>query len=361
MAKRFRIQKRLPIEDFMMFLALFFVSSYALLEHVSISIALFSAVKMPLLYGGGVFMIPYVLKILSSLRKKKFFYIFLSLILLFIMLWLSANSNKNTTFGTVAERMTVRLVLYLTELFFLMIWASEKGKGDFVIRFLFGYVFVLVVATDFLLLTKLVVFHNGRFETYLVGNKFTVSYMHMNLLALWFVKNNGRFHFWQKSKVLAILAASVVIIVSIYVDCITGLLGCLALIWLFASINTPFERKIMRLTSPTILTLVLAASVIFPFVAQSIVSIPFIESLLESVLGRSDTLTGRLNIFEVFSLRMGNRWLWGYGYGNGNAISEAIFGYANAQNAILYWVLQAGVLVTGSLILLILLIFRQLS
>ena len=58
---------------------------------------------------------------------------------------------------------------------------------------------------------------------------------------------------------------------------------------------------------------------------------------------------------------MQGNWLWGFGYGNGNAIAQAIFGYANAQNAVLYWVLQTGVLATAGLILLFLSIFGQLS
>ena len=86
-----------------------------------------------------------------------------------------------------------------------------------------------------------------------------------------------------------------------------------------------------------------------------------VKTFLEDVLGRSSTLTGRINIFELFVRRMEGNWLWGYGFGNGSYIAQAIFGYANAQNAILDWIMQAGVWATGGLLGLILMIFRQLS
>jgi phosphatidylserine synthase len=41
--------------------------------------------------------------------------------------------------------------------------------------------------------------------------------------------------------------------------------------------------------------------------------------------------------------------MWGYGFGNGNTVSMVKFGYANAQNALLHWILQTGVLTTGLL------------
>ena len=361
MTKRVRISNRIPLEEVMMFMTLFFASSYALLEHVSVSIPFFSMLKLPLLYAGAFFLFPYFFRNARNLLLKKYFYIFLSLLLFFALLWMSALNTRNTRFGSTAVHYSWRLTLYFIELFSVMIWMAEHGKVDTVIRFLFGYILVLVIATDVLLLTKIMTFYNGRFETYLIGNKFTVSYMHMNLLALWFIKNNGRFRLWQKSKLLTVLAASVVVIVAIYIDCMTGVLGCLALIALFAALNTPFERKILRLSSPGVLVLFLVASVLFPFISHSIVSVPFVRNLLENILGRSDTLTGRLNIFDIFTMRMQGNWLWGFGYGNGNAIAQAIFGYANAQNAVLYWVLQTGILATAGLILLFLSIFGQLS
>ena len=54
-------------------------------------------------------------------------------------------------------------------------------------------------------------------------------------------------------------------------------------------------------------------------------------------------------------------WLWGCGVGNGNAAAIWLFGYDNAQNAVLQWLLQTGVFVTGLLCGLMLVVFHQLS
>lgn len=358
---RIKVQRRFSLENILMTMALFFVASYALLEHVSISIPLFSSLKFPLVYLGGLCILPYLFKILSSLRKKKFFYPFLMTLLLFAILGLSAYFNKDTIYGSAPMRHTVRFILFWLELFLLMVWVAETGRCEFTTRFVFWYVLILVLITDFLLLTRIIVFKSGNFETYLIGTKFTVSYLHMDLLVLWFVKNKGAYHFWKKSKVLAILLAVAIIAISVYVDCITGLLGSIALIWLFTSLDAPIQKKLLRLKSPALLLFVLLASVFFAFAAQSIVSIPAVRAFLNEILGRSGTLTGRLNIYEVFIRKMEGKWLWGYGFGNSGYVSTAIFGYTNAQNAVLDWILQAGILTTGTLVGLILMVFRQLS
>ncbi len=358
---RIRIPKRVPAEYVMMCLVLFFVSSYALLEHVSVPIAVFSVVKLPLLYAGGICMLAGWRIVFPNLRKKRYFYIFCVLFTLCFLLVLSAGNNRLTSIGESPYRATFRLVLFLLELFLLMVWVSETGRGDKVINFLFWYVLVLVLATDFLLLSRLIVFRSGRTEYFLIGTKFTVSYMHMNLVTLWFIRNNGRTNPSRRSKLLAILGAGVVVVVSVYVDCITGLVGCVALICLFALLNTRFQKKTLKLGSPVWLFLALLASVVFPFIVENILAIPFVQVFLESVLGRNSTLTGRLNIFEVFADKMQEHWLWGYGFGNGNVTAETLFGYANTQNAILHWTLQVGIPAVVVLVLLMLMIFRQFS
>ena len=361
MRLRIRIRKHITLERVLLFLALLFVSSYALLEHVSISIPVFSMVKFPLLYAGGICILSQANMIVNSLRKKKYFYVFLTLFIFCIFLLISAYINRKTFTGSSPVHATIRLVLFLVELFSLMVWISETGQSQYAIRFLYKYVFWIVVVTDFLLLSRLLVFRSGKFETYLVGTKFIVSYLHMDLLTLWFINNNGEFYFWQKSKIIALLAAVIIVAVSVHVDCMTGLIGCFVLVCLFALLNTPFQKKIVRLSSPVVLTSALAVSVFFPFLAEAIVSIPFVQFFLKTVLDRSNTLTGRTNIFYLFSDKMYGHWLWGFGFGNGNVAASRLFGYANAQNAILNWVLQSGLLATVTLIILIMIIFQQFS
>jgi len=345
----------------MLFLAMFFVFSYALLEHVSISISLFSMVKTPLLLAGGVCILFRSPLILHSCRKRKYFYVILTLVLMCLLLMISAFANRNPAYGTDTLRGNLRLVIFLIELFAMAIWIAEEGKSDVTIRFLFRYLLILVVITDILLLTRLIVFHSGRHETYLIGTKFTVAYYHMDLLVLWFIRNDMRFHRGGKSKRYILPAILILLAVSIRVDCMTGVIGCVALFCFLAMLNTKFQRYFVHFSSPVLLTLFLAASVIFPFVAEQLVSTTFVSYMLERVLQRSTTLTGRLSVFAVFVQKTYEHWLWGYGVSNGNAASMGMFNLANTQNALLQWILEGGIPVTMMLVFLMLLVFHQLS
>ena len=336
------------------------VCCYALLEHASISVPLISYIKMPIMYLGGICILLRLFPLLRVIRKRRYFFVFLVLFALCCTLLLTVAFYKSTRIGVSPLRSTVRLILYLVELFFLMVWAAETGRGRFMLDFLFYGVLFLTAVSDFLMFSKIMVFWDGRFETYLVGTKFSVSYFHMNLLTLWFLRNRERAFSDRKAKRIIILGVPYVACVSIYVDCMTGVLGCSVLLVLFLLLNTQFQRKLMRFNSPVLLTLCLLASVVFPFVAEAVISIPAVTYFLEEILARDTTLTGRVNIFTAFAQAMEEHWLWGYGYGNGNTVSQGMFGYANAQNALLHWILQIGIPATCLMILLMVMIFQQL-
>lgn len=360
MKLRIQTRKRVSVDTLLMGITAICVCYYAFLENASISIPLISYIKMPMMYLGGICILLRLFPLLRAIRKRRYFFIFTALFLLCGMLLLTVYFNRNTRIGDSPLRSTVRLVLYLVELFFLMVWAAETGRSKFLLDFLFYGILLMTAVSDFLMFSRLVVFWDGRFETYLVGTKFSVSYFHMNLLTLWFLRNRDRLTSDRKAKRVIILGVPYLAFVSIYVDCMTGVLGCVVLLVLFLLLNTQVQRKLMRFNSPVLLTLCLLASVVFPFVAEAVVSIPAVTYFLEEVMARDTTLTGRMNIFSAFGRKMEDHWLWGYGYGNGNVVSESLFGYANAQNALLQWILQIGIPATGLLVLLMVMIFHQL-
>ena len=57
------------------------------------------------------------------------------------------------------------------------------------------------------------------------------------------------------------------------VDCVTGVLGCMMLVVLFALLRDPRRGKKLKLLSPWTLLLVMVASVLFVFVADAITQI----------------------------------------------------------------------------------------
>lgn len=358
-----RIKKirKLPFQNLVLYIALLAVSSYALLEHVSIPIPAFSMVKFPLLYTGGICLMTQINLFIRVRKKKKYFFCMLTLLLLCAALGGSAYTNQNPIIGDNPMRATVRVILFLVELFLLAIWIAETGKCKYTMNVLFWYVLILVAVTDVLLFTRTIVFFSGRYENYLIGTKFSVAYMHMNLLTLWFVRNELQLTRDGKTKRFILFTVPFLLAVSIRIDCMTGVIGCLMLVVLFMMLNTRFQRKFVHFSSPVLLWLLLIGSVMFPFLAERIVSIPVITHIVENILGRDATLTGRLGIFRTFGAKISGRWLWGFGYGNGNAAAERLFRCANAQNAQLQWILQSGLLATLLIDVLMTLIIRQLS
>lgn len=350
----------MPVENLFFFLAVFCVTSFALLEDTSISIPAFSMVKFPLLYIGGICLLPQLGLFLKNFRKRRYFFVLLSVFLLCLTVLFSAIANRNPSIGVNPIRPTIRFILFLVELFLLSIWICESGRAEYIINFLFWYVLILVILTDVLFFTRAVTFYSGRHENYLVGTKFIVCYMHMDLLILWFVRSNLKSRWEARHKRRLLWSIPLILAVSIRVDCITGIIGGIVLFVFLMMLNTTIQRQFFRFARPSLLFLFLTASVVFPFVVESIVSIPAVTYLIENVFGRDSSLTGRLGIFAVFADGMQGHWLWGYGLGNGNAAAEWLFRCANAQNAILQWVLQSGILVAFMVVLLMLQIFGQL-
>lgn len=356
---KIRIRKHIniSIKECSFFVAMFCVFTFALLEHMSIPIPNFSAYKNPLLYTAGCCILLNCGSLLKVLRKKKHFYVISSLIVLTLFLIASVVFAKTIDRGVV-QRSTIRLLLYLYELFFLMIWASENKRSQYTIKFLLYYILAVVIVNDILLFTQIIIFGTSDYPYYLVGTKFNVAYFHINLLTVWFIYKKQKLLTDKRTKRIMFYGFFLVLYLSIYVDCVTGIFGGILMLTMFMLINTDTTKQLVRLNSPVWFVSVVIASVLFPFLAETMVSIPVITDFIQNVLNRNANLTGRLNIYTSFMMRMEGHWLWGYGYGNANAVSKEMFGYANVQNGLLQWVLQIGVLGTIMLVVLMLTILR---
>ena len=352
------LKKIIDLQTLLMWVGLFCVVSFAMVEHMSIPIPEISSIKMPLVLVGGLCVIPQLKLFLVNVFKKRYFAIFLILLTLCGFLLFSMKYNSDTVSGFSPERNTIRLVLYLLELFILMMVFSERGQSQAVISFVYGYVLLMVILTDVFMFTRLVTFGTERLPYYLVGTKFTVVYRHLDLLVLWLIRNWERREDRSVNKLFLWSAAIVVILVSVYVDCMSGVLGCAFLVWLILRQNAS-KKFIKLLSTPALFVLCILACTLIAFVIGFILDIPFVTGLIEDVLRRDTTLTGRLRIYQSYLDVMENHWLFGYGYGNGNTVSLQYFGCTNAQNAVLHWVLQCGLIITTLMISLFALIMKQ--
>lgn len=357
--KRLQLTKHITLNDIFVYVALFCVATYALLEDTSISISVFSMVKLPLMYLGMICLVTQIKPIGRCLFRKNQFFTLLTLLLFCVLLVFSMLNNRSVVYGESPLRDTFRFLLFLIELFLLMIVLAETGRAKATVSFLFWYMVVITLINDALMFSRVLTFGAGKFETYLVGSKFSVSYLHMNLLTLGVIRAKWQNRKKRLPKWLLVLAAAFVVGVAIRVDCMTGIIGCLALVVLFKMVDSKRRGKLLRFTSPAVLLTTMMASVVFVLLVEAILALPPVQFLVEDVLGRSLTLTGRTNIYSAYFANMEGQLLWGYGFGNGNEASVSMFGYENVQNALLQWVLQVGIPATAGLVAVMMQVFRQ--
>lgn len=359
MKSTLKIKPSLKRADLLWFTSLFCLASFALLEYGSISLDIISSIKKPLLYLAAACLFFHVNVLVRNITKRRYIVAVLLVVILCFGLCCTLLVDRQIVLQTSARNATLRLVIYVAELFMLMILLSLNGRGEQTLRFLYFYVLVLVLATDFLLLTRLRVFHADGFETYLVGTKFTVMYLHMDLVVLWLMRSRNLIENKVRAKWMMGIALILFAALSLHLDCKTGVLGCVLLYALIVVLDSRGEKWLNLLTSPIVLGAALFISAIFPFVLKGFLDLPAITYLVQTVLKRDLTLTGRTNIYGKYVDAMSRYWLAGYGYGTGNEVCVKLFGYANTQNALLQWILQTGIVNTLLLCMLMVYVFHQ--
>lgn len=352
---KIRLQRSVSLNTVFVYMALFCVSTFALLENATMSIAAFSTVKLYLMYIGFGCIVTQMNVVLRCLLKKKYFFVLLSVLILCAFL----GANMLLSGGSLYS--TVRFVLYLVELFALMIVLAETGRGHAALKFLFWYTLLIVFVNDTLMFTRLITFGSAKYENYIVGTKFSVSYLHMDLLTLWLTTYAYQRKKAKREKWKVLLATGFIVLVTIRTNCMTGLLGCILLAAMFAWRQRGKGIWTKKLVFPVVLLTAVAVSVIFAAIANSLMNIPMLQYVVKEVLKRSITLTGRTNIYRAFLEGMQGHWLWGFGYGKDYQTALSLFGYANVQNGLMQWILQIGVPATMAMLMLFAAVFRQLK
>lgn len=216
-------------------------------------------------------------------------------------------------------------------------FVRSRGIEEFV-KILAKILMVLVLITDIPML-----FVNYNFsspsESYIIGNKFTVSYLHCFATAILFCvnvnKNNGRSY--KKSRILFCLYS---ILICIRVTCTTGMLICI-LMGMLILLPVPFKtKKIM--SSPKFIILITAVINMLVFGSASLLTNEYVENFIYNVLGKGGTWIGRLNIYKIIFGVIQDYPLIGHGYYS-NIIKD-ILGFGNPQNGVLKILLDSGII-----------------
>lgn len=302
--------------------------------------------------------------ILQKIRKKAYMNIFAFWALFCALATYSSYVTKDMV--PIYNPVTANILFqaFLFESLCLMVYAVTADRVNDVINFLLAYIGILVVLTDLMMFGG-IRYYSGVFETYLVGSKFDVTYLHMNFVAFFCVRLKLTRSKNQEARLpgfLLVTIAIIILLIGVRVDCNTGMLGALFQIILVYACDRWPKAVARRLGSPRTFMITLLISVLFAYYVTWLLNLPPVKHLIVDTLHRSLTLTGRTDIYTAYPIAMRNNWSWGFGFGNNYPVSWEKFGYTDTQNALLEWILQIGLVGTVALVLMlyaIMVFYRQ--
>lgn len=283
-----------------------------------------------------IFLIIYMLSKIKVFVHYKYIFIFSVLTLFGCVVLLSVLPVRNYNPGRSLLPYTIYFLADIFVFFVLIIYFAE-------IKFLRR------VLNIFLYLTIIFILINDYFcfvrsdRIYLLGsefgndygNKFTIVYFHLFFLML--------FSIYMLSRPMAIrnFVAFICIVlfcfvISVKVNCMTGILGLFIYILSFVILNR-FKR-----IHPIFYLTVLLLSCSFVWIYKIVLENQFLQHLVVEYFNRSLTLSGRTIIYTMLPDILSKHLFLGYGYGMGYTVMSE-FGWPDTQNGLIEWVLYSGI------------------
>ncbi len=269
------------------------------------------------------------------LKQSKFAFLF-SIVIFISVIYL--NISSTVLFNAILYFLQFFMIFVLTN------YLTHKYGLERCIKAYMGATIILTLAMDISILGN-IEFDPLRYQnlsSYIFGNKFMVAYLHIQTLGLASAykvikKNNKKM---GVNKIWWFLYAIYSIFICSKVDCNTGMIG-LVILGIF--LLFPLTDKIKKFLSKpfNILIIMIIANILIiggKFVLES----SFVQYIIVEVLHEDLTLTGRTAIYEMLYNIISQKWLLGYGY-NSDTITKLI-GYGNAQNGILQYALDCGLI-----------------
>ena len=274
-----------------------------------------------------IFCVIYLKK--SSLKKMK------SIIFLTFIIFVSTCYNNNYNTGLSNG------ILYLLQFLSLFIYTSaisnKYGVDKCIDSFYYASVVLMVIMDISVLLgMDLDPTHYQNLVTYLLGNKFMVSYLHMQSFGLYALKSYRKNSKCSKVKTLIFCIAG--IFICNIVDCSTGIVGNFVI---FLMLILPLGNKVKKIMSkPSFIITVFIIMNLLLLSGQILLQNELVKYVIEKILNESLTLTGRIKIYDIVWDIIIKKPILGYGYNSD--IITVILGYGNAQNGILQFLLDCG-------------------
>jgi hypothetical protein len=190
---------------------------------------------------------------------------------------------------------------------------------------------------------------------YIFGNKFTSSYLFLQVVALYYMRFAETIIKDLVHKIVFFILIILSVFVSFYYGCATTLIA--NIIPVFIYLNSKRIRNLFY--KPGFVLTTICTTTAIPFLFDRILLNPSVRHFVINVLHRNINLSGRMNIYHRFLLPLIFRKpVLGFGYSN-SAMRTASTYYTNAQNALLEHIVKYGILGGLIIIVYILFCFRQ--
>ncbi len=188
---------------------------------------------------------------------------------------------------------------------------------------------------------------------YFIGNKFAIVYHHLRtlVLALLIMKEWNR-----RNKIIVFSLFFESMLISIILDCATGLIGTILLVFILLLYYN--NAKITRI--PFLQVVILLICALFPVWYQLLLNNSLVQLIIESVLHKKLTLTGRTVIYSKIPVIFGEHFIVGYGINTNYEICMR-WGATNIQNGMLKIMMESGVMGAVAVLLLYLSVFWRIN
>ena len=285
------------------------------------------------------------------------------LYIVFIVITAIVNRNKMVMTNAFISGILYAMAIWAMVL---VIYSTVVIKGmDFVLRTYFFITFFYVAATDLFIMLNPDLFGHGY---YLIGNKFSVAYKHLELLMYFLilqgkekisvffriialpsaVKSASRLSAQQQNRLYPIksignifkvfLLCFIACLTAIKVQSATGIVGVIVFLILYFLVP---ERV---LYNPVFFPSIIVGSAVFVFVIDSVLAWNPISSFITDFLNRDITLTGRTYIYAAIPKLIKGHLLFGYGYNTAYEVWTNYSWYTpNAQNGLINLIFEQGV------------------
>ncbi|WP_036608548.1 O-antigen ligase family protein [Oribacterium sp. P6A1] len=350
----------IKIKSILFYFAFFCLTIYTVMESSTTSLSFMPKIRVYSLWTAALCCSGLLNEVFSYIDTDKYgFCIFSSVLFIASIIFGWIFGGKVGSSGGV-----IRMSVYIVEILILMIVAKKENRTKYCVRILFMFCIIMCFINDFVDITGLISFTKSRYsilKKYVIGTKFDVVYLHLNTVTLLTTNEILENRFDKKRVCLTYIALAAVLAISVYVDCSTGVIGSVVFAALFSLLQYGNDGVKKFLYSKYTFMITLLAAAFILLILQAIVNLPVVTNFIVNTLKRDVTLTGRLIIFMLFIPTMNGHWFWGYGLGKAYSVSMSNFGAADAQNLVLQWVLQIGVVPITAMLLWIMSYFSRID